>query len=121
MIFTGESKLKKRDSEQKTPTQSEIIDSYIKRLEKKEKGQKSKKHGPSFTRRLRIVLSVLTILLVVAAGFLLFYFDVINPAEWFGGANSKHQNLTELSSLTLSDTTSTNTASTSSGEPAVKP
>ena len=52
MIFTGESKLKKRDSEQKTPTQSEIIDSYIKRLEKKEKGQKSKKHGPSFIRRL---------------------------------------------------------------------
>jgi len=107
--------LKKRDKEQQSPTQSEIIDSYIERLEEKDKKQKTKKHRPSFTRRLRIVLSVSIVLLVALIGFLFVYFDVITPTEWFKADSSK---VIELSSETLSEPP---TPSGNSSEPQIKP
>ncbi|MBE6760835.1 MAG: N-acetylmuramoyl-L-alanine amidase [Ruminococcaceae bacterium] len=95
--------MKNRDEKQNSPTQSEIIDSYIKQLEKKDKKQKHKKHRPSFTRRLRIVLSVAIALLVALAGFLLYYFDIVNPLKWFETGGSNITQLTEFSSESLTE------------------
>ena len=92
--------MKKRDEQQNSPTQSDIIDSYIKRLEKKDKKQRSKKHRPSFTRRLRIVLPLFIVLVVAIGLFSLYYFDVIDPIKWF---ESEASNVTEFSSETLSE------------------
>ena len=92
--------MKKKNGKQSSPTQSEIIDSYIKSLEKKDKKQKHKKRRPSFTRRLRIVLPLFILSLVLIAGFLLYHFDVVDPLKWFEGGSS---NVVELSSETLSE------------------
>lgn len=70
--------MKKRENEQSPPSQSEIIDTYLDQLEKKYKQYKHKKFRPSFTRRLRIVLPVLAVILVISTGVLLSYFNVIN-------------------------------------------
>lgn len=90
--------MKKRNDQQNSPTQSEIIDDYIKRLEKKDKKQKPKKHRPSFTRRLRIVLPLFIACLIVLSGFLLYYFDIVNPSSWFKNESS---DVTDFSSETL--------------------
>lgn len=110
--------MKKRDEQQNSPTQSEIIDDYIKRLEKKDKKLKSKKHRPSFTRRLRIVLPIFICMLVVAAGFLLYYFDIIDPVKWFEGGSSE---VIELSSETLSEPELDENESENDNTPVVKP
>ena len=94
--------MKKKDEKQISPTESEIIDSYIKHLEKKDKNQKNKRHRPSFTRRLRIVLPIFIVLLVAVTAFLLYHFDIVDPVKWFNGSAS---DVTVLSSETLSEPT----------------
>lgn len=95
--------MKKRNNNQNPPTQSEIIDSYIERLEEKDKKQKGKKHRPSFTRRLRILLPIFIVFLVAVAGFLLYYFGIINPEKWFDNKGESSETVIEFSSDTLSD------------------
>ena len=110
--------MKKREEQQNSPTQSDIIDSYIERLEKKDKKNKHKKHRPSFTRRLRIVLPIFIVLMVAVMGFLLYYFDIIDPVQWFKGGNFE---VVELSSETLSEPELNKTESEPANAPSVKP
>ena len=102
--------MKKRDDKQNSPSQSEIIDNYVKQLEKKDKKQKQRKHRPSFTRRLRIVLPIFIVLMVAVTVFALCYFNVINPLKWF---EISPENVTELSSKTLSEAVPESAESTS--------
>ena len=110
--------MKKRDKQKTPPTQSEIIDNYIKSLEKKDKKQKHKKHRPSFTRRRRIFLPIFIVLILTVAGFLLYHFDVVDPLKWL---NSNTSSITELSSETLSEPETESETLNSTDTLAVKP
>ncbi len=112
--------MKKRDKEQLPPSQSEIIDTYIERLEKKDKENKGKKYRPSFTRRLRVTVSVFVLLLVAASAFLFVYFDAfdLNILEKLNLVDSESSSITEFSSSTLKETTNENNES--GGTEAVK-
>lgn len=90
--------MKKMDENQFFSSESEIIDDYIKRLEKKDKKLKRKKGHPSFTRRLRVVLAVSIALLIALGGFLLFYFKVVDIKNLFGKESS---DITDFSSETF--------------------
>jgi N-acetylmuramoyl-L-alanine amidase len=96
--------LKKRNREEIVPSQSEIIDTYVDQLEKKYKKFKHKKYRPSFTRRLRIVLSLFIVLLVAVAGFLLVYFDLLK-LDFLKGFKlfESSSKVVEFSSSTLSE------------------
>ena len=98
--------MKKKDK--KPLSQSEIIDTYLARLEKKDKKNKHKNKRPSFTRRLRIVLSIFMALLIAVLSFVVVYLDVfdLNLLEKLESAFTKEETtLTQFTSSTLSEPT----------------
>ncbi len=98
--------MKKKDK--KPLSQSEIIDTYLARLEKKDKKNKHKNKRPSFTRRLRIVLSIFMALLIAVLSFVVIYLDVfdLNLLEKLESAFTKEETtLTQFTSSTLSEPT----------------
>lgn len=76
--------MKKKDKNQNftPPTESELIDRYIERLEEKEKETRTKKYKPRFKQRRRFVLPVcLSIAGILCLFAALFYFDILKLPE----------------------------------------